>query len=242
MVINICFYAYVTLVMPESLGEQAMKTARQNAAQQQPRNSVWQRMNPLSALSILVKITPPDHINRHAIPLLAAIQFFLSIVIRPPILLYAMLEFKWTAYEGGLLISVVSLIRFIIIVVLLPRLLRALQKRWQTTAVADQQQPGEDDDDATKTHHRILFDTWMIRSGLGVETIGFVLAALATSSRGFSLALVLQSMSVLSQPSVRSLYTTLVDPSDIGALFGAQAQLEAVASKSTLFYFYFGDH
>ncbi|ORZ25722.1 major facilitator superfamily domain-containing protein [Absidia repens] len=233
MAINICFYAYVTFLMPESLDEQAMATARQSAAQK-PRISLWQKMNPLSALSILFKIKPPPHINRHAVPLLAAIQFFLSIVIRPPILLYAMLEFKWTAYEGGLLISVVSLIRFIIIIVLLPRLLRALQQRWKTKHYNNQQQQRQqscdDGEDETKTHYRILFDTWMIRTGLGVETIGFILAALATTSRGFSLALVLQSVSVLSQPSVRSLYTTLVDPADIGALFGAQAQLEAIAT------------
>lgn len=223
--------------MPESLDDQAMKLARWNASQQ-PKLNLWQKVNLFSALSIIFK-AEPRHITRYAVPILACIQFLLSILTRPPILLYAMLEFHWTAFEGGLLISVVSLVRFIIIVVILPRLLRFLQNRWQLQSQSQHQQQqqqstNEDDDeeeDESKIHHRILFDAWMIRTGLAVETVCFVFAALATTARGFTWALVLQSVSVLAQPSVRSLYTTLVDPSEIGALFGAQAVLESIASK-----------
>ncbi|KAI8336632.1 major facilitator superfamily domain-containing protein [Chlamydoabsidia padenii] len=222
MVLFIGFYIYTTLFMPESLNEQSMKVARRNAAQQ-PKLKFWQKLNLLSSLSILIK-AEPRHISRYAVPLLASIQFLLMVVSRPPYLLYAMLEFKWTAYEGGLLISVMSLMRFIVIIVLLPRLLLSLRDRWQNTTNGME-------NDEHKIHRRILFDTWMIRTGLAVETICFVLAALATTGRGFAWALILQSVAVLSQPSVRSLFTTLVDPSEIGTLFGAQAILDSIASK-----------
>lgn len=210
--------------MPESLDEQAMKQARMKAAQG-IRPSVWQTFNLFSALSIIGK-AKPRHISQYAVPILAAIQFLMAILAQPPILLYAMLMFKWTAYENGLLASAISLVRFIVIILVLPRMVTMLQNHWQKQTSSD---ASEDD---TKIRHRILFDTTMVRIGLGIQMFGLLAIAIATTETTFIWALVIECLSVISQPSVRSLYTTMVEPSEVGALCGAQAVLESSASKS----------
>jgi Flp pilus assembly pilin Flp len=228
IVIYAGFYAHVTCFMPESLDEQAMKQARMKAAQG-TRPSIWQTFNIFSALSIISK-AKPRHISKYAVPILAAIQFLMAVLGQPPIVLYAMLMFKWTAYENGLLASLISLVRFIVIIVVLPQVVTRLQKYWQQQTSSDST-TSEDD---TKIRHRILFDTTMVRVGLGIQMFGLLAIAIATTETAFIWALVIECLSVISQPSVRSLYTTLVEPSEVGALCGAQAVLESSASKSFL--------
>ncbi|KAI8335692.1 major facilitator superfamily domain-containing protein [Chlamydoabsidia padenii] len=212
-IIYVGFYIYITWFMPESLDENAMKRARRKASEEQDSN-LWKKLNLFSALSILSK-TKPRHINRYAVPILASIQFVMATIAQPPVLLYAMLKFKWTAYEGGLLASVMSLIRFLVITVVLPWILIKLQSYWQ---------------ESDKVEHRILFDSYMIRVGLGIGACSWLMAGLVTTEHGFTIALVCECWAILSQPSIRSLYTTLVDPSEVGALCGAQAVIESIAT------------
>ncbi|CAO3590498.1 unnamed protein product [Absidia cylindrospora] len=227
LAIYVGFYFYVTYYMPESLTQQAMETAQQKATQVHKR-SFWQKINLFSALSVVVKANPAN-ISRHAVPILAAIQFIMATLAQPPILLYAMLQFKWTAYEGGLLASIMALTRFVIIIWVLPRLLRTMQARWQQQALSL-----DDGDENGKEYRRVLFDITMIRSGLGIDALCIFLSALTTSGPAFTLSLVFQSTSVVAHPSLRSLYTTLVDPSEVGALCGAQAVLDSIATMVTM--------
>lgn len=77
----------------------------------------------------------------------------------------------------------------------------------------------------------IVLDSWLIRTGLSFETFCFIAIGLSTTAAKFTLASVVHSLSFIASPSVRSLLTTLVDPSDVGRLLGAMAVLESVASK-----------
>ncbi|ORZ12761.1 major facilitator superfamily domain-containing protein [Absidia repens] len=228
LLIYVGFYFYATYYMPESLTQQAMETAQQKATQRQKR-SFWQKINLFSALSVLVQ-AKPAHISRYAVPILAAIQFLMTTLGQPPILLYAMLEFKWTAYEGGLLTSIMALTRFVIIIWVLPSLLRTIQARWQHQKIG----LVDDGDDNKKEYRRVLCDITMIRTGLGIDTLCIILSALTASGPAFTLSMVFQSMSIIAQPSIRSLYTSLVDPSEVGALCGAQAVLDSIATMVTM--------
>ncbi|KAI8089543.1 major facilitator superfamily domain-containing protein [Halteromyces radiatus] len=227
LVIHSINYLYIVFFLPESLDEQLMKITRRNATEQ-PKPKFWKRVNIFSGFGIFFK-AKPHHISRFALPILATIQFLTSIVLQPPILLYAMLEFKWTAYEGGLLVSIMCLIRFTVITIALPYLKRRMNTYWTQRGHHNHTMNDQQIEDY-KTHHRILFDTWMIRSGLAVDVTCLILAALATTGSSFAFSVFLNSFAVLAHPCLKSLFTTLVDPSEIAALLSAQAVLESIAA------------
>ncbi|KAI8060118.1 major facilitator superfamily domain-containing protein [Gongronella butleri] len=212
LVIMAGFFLYVTFVMPESLDQETMMRARRDS--QLLMSNKWQKLNIFAAISVIFT-TRPQHMSRWAVPLLATVHFLVAMLMQPPTLLYAMLEFHWTAVEGGYLLSVSAFMRLLIVVIILPYAFAYLKRRH--SALAGQ------------TTTRIRVDLFLIRLGMLVEGITFVLAALATSSTGFSIALIFQSIGILSQPSLRSLYTSLVPPSQVGALLGAQAVLDSIA-------------
>ncbi|ORX58222.1 MFS general substrate transporter [Hesseltinella vesiculosa] len=215
LVIDVLFFVYVTFWLPESLDQGKMLQARRNSQQQE--GKVWHKLNIFSAMSILFT-SRPAHMNRWTVPLLALIHFLIAMLGQPPTLLYAMLQFKWTAVEGGLLISVSSFIRLIIMVAVLPSAFAYAKRHF-----------GIQENETSPSSARILVDLLFVRFGMAVEAICFVLAAMATTSLGFSAALALQSVGILAQPSLRSLYTSLVPASQIGELLGAQAVLDSIA-------------
>jgi hypothetical protein len=53
----------------------------------------------------------------------------------------------------------------------------------------------------------------------------------AFDSKQFTAAGLVQSIGILAQPSIRSMLTTLVDPTEVGELLGAVAVVESFASK-----------
>lgn len=211
ILIHIGFFLYVTFVLPES------KEA--GSDKEKPRQSLWERMNVFSAFAIFYR-TPPQHANRWALLILAVIHLVITMLLMPPIILYGMLQFGWTAYEGGLFISLASFTRLLIIVCLVP----IIVARWFSVK------------DIRRT---ILLDTWLIRAGLTAETVAMIAFGLATTSTAYTITGVLQGFAVLASPSVRSLATVLVDRSELGELWGAMATLEAFASKCSLCCFIF---
>jgi hypothetical protein len=285
LVINIVFLLYVFFILPES-------NSGKHTTEEKPQ-SFLQRINVFSALGILVKTASP-YTNRYALLIVAAIQFLLNLVALPPSLLYAMLKFHWTAYEGGFYVSLVGFARLLTTMIVLPLIHKLFTKNpiieeavivtvpstekehdddtsslcqqetstsslcQQETSASSlyQQEPSTScacfEEDLHKQETRnsirtqadtrseqdiksaIVFDSWLIRTGLSFETACFIATALVATSFGFTMASVIHALSFLSTPSVRSLLTTLVDPSDVGRLLGAMAVLEAVASKLIL--------
>lgn len=238
LIINLLFLLYVFLILPES---------NNATTYEQKPQSFLQRINVFSALGILVKTASP-YTNRYALLIVAAIQFLLNLVALPPSLLYAMLKFNWTAYEGGFYISLVGFARLLTTMIVLPFISRLFsppeKKETDTSSLCqepsssspcacydDQKQEEGETRSESDIKRAIVFDSWLIRTGLSFETACFLATALVTTSFGFTMASVIHALSFLSTPSVRSLLTTLVNPSDVGKLLGAMAVLEAVASK-----------
>lgn len=243
-IIHCCIGLYIWLVMPESNDIRNYK-----APAGQDKQSFLQRINIFSALHILCRASS-EHASRYALPLMAAVQFLIYIVVMPPIFLYAMLQFGWTAYEGGLFISLCAFTKVIVMLGVLPILSKLFHKNKATlspssptSAIGDTKEPTSPSSSSSTSidssidkrdtrskediRHAILFDSWMIRTGLTVETLCFLSFGLVTTSIGFSTTGAVQSFAMLAAPSLRSLLTSLVDPSEIGELLGAMAVLEA---------------
>lgn len=81
----------------------------------------------------------------------------------------------------------------------------------------------------------ILFDAWLVRSGLSVEIVAFILFGLVNTSTAFIWAGLLQGFAVLAAPGIRSLVSNLSDESQLGKVWGAMATLESFSSKSFFF-------
>lgn len=233
LVIYVLFEFYVLFILPES---HDFENFQQPPKQEK---NFFQRINVFSALHILVR-TKSEHANRYALILSASVIFLFTVIALPPTLLYAMLKFHWTAYEGGLMISISSFTRLVILVALLPIIAKLFHKDKASTSNNTEEEEVEASTSQVvtvqsdaDTVHAISFDAWMIRIGLGAEVITYVVYGLVTTSEGFALTSIFHSFSVLASPSLRSILTRLVSPSEIGELMGAMAILEACASKFT---------
>lgn len=257
LALTILFELYVVFFLPESNDFRNFKPVDQESKDQ----NFLQRINVFSALSVLFR-SSTNHANRYALPLIAGAQFCLYFVALPPILLYAMLKFQWTAYEGGLFVSLASFTKLLVLVGFLPLLSKLFHKNRASLNTKEEEdvlakkksllqeaeppaspsssssasnQPAieieEEQLSEAEIRHTVVFDAWMIRIGASVETIAFILFGLSASSSQFSLTLALQSFATLSNPSMKSLATTLVKPSEIGEVLGAMAVVESCASK-----------
>lgn len=228
---------YIWLIVPES-----NDTSNYEAPTGKEDKTFLQRINLFSALQVLYRGSS-EHASRYALAFVAGIQFLLFIVALPPVLLYTMLRFGWTAYEGGLFVSLCSFSRVIVMLALLPLLAKLFHKNRSSSPPPNQPatKPAPSSSSAStvsfetrsneEIRHAILFDAWMIRTGLSVETVCFILFGLVNTSTGFSMTGAVHSLAMLAGPSLRSLSTSLVAPSEIGELLGAMAVLEACGGR-----------
>ncbi|KAL0145668.1 hypothetical protein V8B55DRAFT_1463983 [Mucor lusitanicus] len=228
-VVQMCLGLYIWLIVPES-----NDITSYEAPIGKEGKTFLQRINLFSALRVLYRGSS-QHASPHALALVAGIQFLLFVVALPPILLYTMLQFGWTAYEGGLFVSLISFSRVIVMLALLPLLAKLFHKNRSSSATpkSSATKPASSSSSVSSASietrsneeikHAILFDAWMIRTGLSVETVCFVLFGL--------------SLAMLAGPSLRSLSTSLVAPSEIGELLGAVAVLEACGVSVAVFFF-----
>ncbi|KAG0199552.1 hypothetical protein BGX28_007229 [Mortierella sp. GBA30] len=83
-----------------------------------------------------------------------------------------------------------------------------------------------------QTFSDMKFDTWMIRLGFAINSITYIGYGLATETWMFYLATSLHALCNVANPSIKSLLTYLVEPSQFGAALGA---LQVVDSIATIF-------
>lgn len=75
----------------------------------------------------------------------------------------------------------------------------------------------------------LKLDTWIIRLGFIVNSITYVGYGAATQPWMFYLASALHATSIIASPSLKTLLTNLVEPSEFGAILGAIQVLDSVA-------------
>ncbi|KAF9915946.1 hypothetical protein BX616_004980 [Lobosporangium transversale] len=80
-----------------------------------------------------------------------------------------------------------------------------------------------------QTFSDMKFDTWMVRLGFAINSITYVGYGLATEGWVFYLATALHSICTISNPSLKSLLTYMVEPSQFGAVLGAFQIIDSIA-------------
>ncbi|KAG0371368.1 major facilitator superfamily domain-containing protein [Gamsiella multidivaricata] len=80
-----------------------------------------------------------------------------------------------------------------------------------------------------QTFSDMKFDTWMIRLGSAISSITYVGYGLAREGWVFYLATALHAVYIISSPSLKSLLTNLVEPSQFGAVLGAVQVVDSIA-------------
>ncbi|CAO3632106.1 unnamed protein product [Cunninghamella blakesleeana] len=246
LIIYIFFLIYVTVFLPESLDASRMEKNKQEYMQH-PKLNFFKKINLLSSIGLLFdeKTTKGSKykMTSYSLPILSAIKCIITATYQAPFLLYGMFAFHWTAYEGGVVRSISSAVKFIIVMFIFPFLIKQHQsyfaKKYQQQQ-ENQPHPYEeinhdddddnDDDNDYKVYVDILFNVWMIRIGMIVTSVAFILCALATNTVTFAIAECILGISILAQPTIKALYTSLVDPSLIGTLLGVQAILHSITS------------
>lgn len=223
-IVDIINVLYTTFLLPESnqfISQYQQQEDEHDRTNKKP-SGLCSRLNIFSALKILFK-DRPIHLIKYALPCIALTEFLLTLVKRPPTLLYAMLKFKWTAYEGSLYYTCTSLLKLMMMVGILPLLSKLFKKKCPkayTPSAADQEK---------LISNSTIFDIWMVRIGIGMDAVCLALAGLASNVVLFTIAGMLQSISMLAQPSIRGLLTTCVKPTEVGELLGAFAILDSIA-------------
>ncbi|KAL1928733.1 hypothetical protein VTP01DRAFT_2519 [Rhizomucor pusillus] len=179
-----------------------------NAGESSP--TLLERINIFSALRLLFHVKQ-THANRYALPAAANTVFLITLIMMPPLMLYAMLVWGWTAYEGSMLVGIVSIARLLTMTLVLPLLSRFFLN-------------------GTNSQHKLLnFNLWLARVGTLIETMEMILFGLAANTAQALLVAILGSFGILPQPALRAIVTTLVDPKDVGKVLGAVAVTETVA-------------
>ncbi|CAO3632114.1 unnamed protein product [Cunninghamella blakesleeana] len=279
------FLIYIIMVLPESLDQSQMEKARQHYIQQ-PKKSIFKRLNVLSNITLLFdeKSTKSSNykMNSYALPIISILKCILICTYLAPFLLYGMLKFDWTVYEGGIVRSISSVIKFIIVMFIFPILIqkhqlyysKKLQQEKQLhkeeenklnhpyhsdeglvededdvdtlgsganssdMKVVDHYDMNNSNDDDQKIYQDMLFNIWMVRIGLIIAAVSHVLLALATTSFSYAVFDCLLGLDILAQPTIKSLYTSLIDPSQMGTLLGVQSVLHSI----TILFGYTGAH
>lgn len=213
------FYLALFMLLLTSFGSLAIPESNHQAGKVTSIPSLWERMNVFSAVKIVFQIKLV-HVTPYALSLVNLIGFLLATVMLPPVLLYGMLRFGWTAYEGSIYVSILCITRLFVMAVVLP-----LCTRWWSSSTG-----------------RIRFNLWLVRIGCLFEVIHMLLiGGLVNDDKQFVAAGALGSLASLAHPALRSLLTTLVSPADVGKVLGVFAALDAFGSKLFLSLSFFAD-
>ncbi|KAG0315422.1 hypothetical protein BGZ99_007482 [Dissophora globulifera] len=81
-----------------------------------------------------------------------------------------------------------------------------------------------------ETFSDIKFDTWMVRTGFAINAITYVGYGMATEGWMFTTAVSAHAACIIASPSLKSLLTNLVEPSQFGSVLGAVQVVDSIAA------------
>ncbi|CAJ0853526.1 12997_t:CDS:2 [Entrophospora sp. SA101] len=135
------------------------------------------------------------------------------------IALYTTYKFHWTPLENGFFYSLQSFTRFIALLVFLP-----LCKFINSKFISSHYNNNNIDNNTTN------LDLWLMRFGLVMESIGFMVFALADLPEIFYLGCIFTSVSTIISPTIRSICISFVSPTKTGQILGGLSLLEGIGS------------
>jgi hypothetical protein len=223
LLIYFILYLYFCFFLPESVDFSAREeasTSRDASTtttttttkiedERENEKTLYEKLNVLNSLKIF-KQAQISTLLPYAGVILAVIQLLIQASSLPPSILYGMLRFGWTSYEGGIYLSVTSVAKLMSSSLILP----LITKIFNTS--------------------NVRFDIWMIRIGIISDISRCMFSGLAVNTTQFTIAGSLEAISLFSQPSMRTLLISMVKPSQVGELMGALAIIDGLASKFIL--------
>ncbi|CAG8439035.1 5776_t:CDS:2 [Ambispora leptoticha] len=221
---HLLFFLFNLFILPESLSSERRRERKELS----PISGVSPR-NIFAALTILtqkpVEQYPGERIRswrgRNTIYILTVIYFLYRVSQAGQneiFILYAAHKFDWTALDNGFFLSTQAFSKFLASLLLLP-LFNFLYRRFFASLST-----------STFSHG---FDTSMVRLGMGLEVIGFILFATAIIPAMFYFACVINGLATIATPALRSLFTTFVLPTQAGQILGALSVIESIGSVAS---------
>ncbi|GAO51553.1 hypothetical protein G7K_5652-t1 [Saitoella complicata NRRL Y-17804] len=232
LIVHIAYIIYAWVVLPESLSERRMATARaaystskiQDEEERSRVGSFWQyvrHLNVFKPISIffLSKEGTSARLRRNFL-LLAYIDivFILNMGAFSIVVLYPTYVFGWQDLEQGYYLSIVGSTRVFILLVVLPLIMRYFRSETSD----DRHGSGAD-----------RLDIWIVRAAAFVETIGYASKALAGNTAQYYLASALAASAGFGSPALQSALIKHVPKEKTGELLGALSVLQSISRVVT---------
>ncbi|KAJ9484385.1 hypothetical protein VN97_g8999 [Penicillium thymicola] len=224
---HVCCALFVLFFVPESVSKRRQEKAREKAALAKTEGaSFMQHLNPLTLLEPLKVLYPTGPgstpaLRRNLVVLAAmdTIMFGLSIGSANVLLIYVNYQFGWGTFETGRYLTIVNSTRVAFLMVILPAITHVVRGR------------GYGHDASNKGCD--LFDLSIVRTGIVLETSGWVGYSLAGRGELFTLSGIVGAAGSVSSPALQSALTQHVPSSQTGQLLGASGLLHALAQIVT---------
>ncbi|RUS18278.1 major facilitator superfamily domain-containing protein [Endogone sp. FLAS-F59071] len=234
--VEILYFLFISFVIPESNHH-----LKKRSQQQLSKKPLLERLNIFSSLGIIFRTqTYNTQVSSHALPLLALLHF-IGVFSLPytVFILYAMFRFKWTSYESGIYFSVASAMRLVVLLGLLPLVVRLFKEKeeapsqrggYEEIAAEDQEVVEEVEGRRQRQQLRdFKFDLWLLRIGGGFEAAALTLQGLAPNTASYYGASFMGAIGSIFSPSMRSLITNIIPPTQTGEVLGAVSFLDSLA-------------
>ncbi|CAO3632098.1 unnamed protein product [Cunninghamella blakesleeana] len=252
LIISMILFLYLLFILPESLDITRMKKNQQDY-DEKPKTSFIEKINIFSSITSLLLNDKRNtqsskyKMTNYSILIVTLIKCILHMTYQLPLLLYGMLVFHWTTYESGICLSIHSFIRLLVVMILFPFMV----KKYQSYTTLKQQQrinkkkgmnlnhshiitsttKKDENDEYFIIYKNILFNVWVIRIVFIIMVFCYILIASANSTFTYIFIQCILSVDILLQPTLRTLFTSLIDPSLIGTLSGAQSIVDGISRK-----------
>lgn len=159
----------------------------------------------------------------------------LAFGVFPVLIRYPGYRFGWGAVENGNFLSLIGFSRTIVYLVLLPTVVKSFnffaeRKRTKAherdTTIAEEENRPAPPTPEIKRHSQTL-DIWLVRVSLAVDAVAYFFMAMAINTAQYMGAAVFAALGGAAMPAMQSLFTTLVDPHQTGAILASVAVLQS---------------
>ncbi|CAK7269279.1 hypothetical protein SEPCBS119000_003488 [Sporothrix epigloea] len=186
-----------------------------------------QQSHPLAPLKILLpKGVDRARVRRNLI-ILATVDTLIiasAMSLGPVTLLYSEFMFHWGNFETSAFISLVSMVRVVVLMVIFPLVNYFVRVR---PAARRQRLTGEVQSEANRGADRL--DVWLIRSAVFADVVGLAGYVFARTPAAFVLCGVVTALGGVGSATIQSSLTKHIPPDRVGQLLGAVGLLHAVS-------------
>ncbi|CAG8649704.1 major facilitator superfamily domain-containing protein [Gigaspora rosea] len=247
---SIILFFLILFIVPESLSKkrQLDNRKRQLENDQHIFKKILNIFTPLSIFFESVQTTedsdkvPAINARKYSLLSTAGISFMFSIAIfsvSSVLLLYVRYKFEWSLVEQGYLYTVICITRVFILLLVFPIVVKLFKERQRKKENQIVQTRREDDNnveddilvqDEKQMNKELTFDLWVIRFGIILEIVAFLVFGMATDGATFFTGIYTGAAGIIATPTLKSLQTNLVSPSQTGQLLGALSVLESISN------------